>query len=698
MLLFLEDMNKYPGIIDTETRNLSFLRMSLLLHKMGIKNNKFFLWLSQKELQGVDPYNLKDDSLELKQKIVYECKINYFYFLREVVRVPVQGDNPVMFNLDRANLAVSWLFCNSIDCFMVQPRQTGKTATAGVTNTWCFCIGYLNSTIGLFAKDSSLQTENVSQIKDMKKALPTWMIANSSKDLDNREGLSYVALNNEVKTFIAQSDKIAAAKQGRGEKLGRQHWDEFNFYNNNFLSYPSAVAASDAAAEQLRKVGLPACNILTSTAGRIMDPSGAYGYSVMNNCLRFTERYFDTENKTELVDILKHNSTNQTFYLEYSYKQLGKDDDWLAYRMRDKTQEQIEMDYLNKWQLGVGSSIVPANLLAKIEESIIDPVELSNHGPLIIKWYIERSKLLSEDNKYKNYIIGVDTSDNIGKDFTTFVVTDPMDLTVVAVCRCNISNFVHVVTCTADLMEQFPASILIPERNKNGAVLIDMLIPMLIKKGENPFTRIYNTFIQDYNESTPVFSSIDLGNGINRNKFGFKTTSSKNSREFLYSKVLITMLNYMASRVYDADLASEIKGLMIINGRVDHPEGCNDDTCISWLLTGFFVLFGKNHHMYGIPQGEVLRCVNAMGEQIDPVAKQQQLAIRSRIAELSKLLASCEHPTLKISYERELRYLNEQVDKSIPDNPILSADQIHHPVEEETAPKVRNYKQTTWFL
>ena len=51
MLLFLDDYNTHSGILDTNTTNASCFRMYRILKDMGIKNNKFLLFLSQPDLQ-----------------------------------------------------------------------------------------------------------------------------------------------------------------------------------------------------------------------------------------------------------------------------------------------------------------------------------------------------------------------------------------------------------------------------------------------------------------------------------------------------------------------------------------------------------------------------------------------------------------------------------------------------------------------
>ena len=127
MVLFKNDIARDKVYIDTATQNLSFIKMAIQLNKMGVRNNTFFLSLYDKDLIGVDPHNLQDESLELRGRIAQECKINYWYFIREVVRVVSSGSEGIRFILNRANLAQAWLFLNSINGFLTMPRQIGKT-------------------------------------------------------------------------------------------------------------------------------------------------------------------------------------------------------------------------------------------------------------------------------------------------------------------------------------------------------------------------------------------------------------------------------------------------------------------------------------------------------------------------------------------------------------------------------------------
>ena len=94
MILFPDDFRRYHAIIDWNTKNKSFLRIAAVLKRMGIKNYYFMLALTQPELQGIDPHADNLDSITI-QKILYECSVNYWYYLRECVRVPSAGGDGI---------------------------------------------------------------------------------------------------------------------------------------------------------------------------------------------------------------------------------------------------------------------------------------------------------------------------------------------------------------------------------------------------------------------------------------------------------------------------------------------------------------------------------------------------------------------------------------------------------------------------
>lgn len=675
MFLFKSDEITHGGCYDYNTSNVSALRMSLLYKKMGIQNHSFLLYLSQPELSKYDPYDLKDNSEELRDRIILETKTNPWYYFRQLVKVQSSGGDDIPFIFNRFNVALIWTYLNSIDSLSCLARQNGKSVTVQSLVSWLFFFVAYKSRFGLVTKDATLVAESVSRLKEIRNSLPKFMIHNLN-DSDNQEGLTYNELKNEYITFIAPADRKAARSLGRGHSFIFLQEDEFNYLRNIRLAHPSISACLDTAGEQARANGIPSAKMMTSTWGRLADDSGSYGFELKNKALRFSERLYDMQDHKTLIDFVHRNSKNDTLYLDFHWKLLGKDQAWYDRVTRDKTADEIAVDYEGRWLISSDASILPESLMKRIEHSVIEPVSYSTISGLTVKWYVDEDIVSSEEYRYRNFIFGLDTADNVGEDYTTLVGVDPTDMGVICTARCNIANLFDVVKCIASLLDMFPNSVLIAERNKNGAIMLDILIDTMIKNGQDPFKRLYNTFIQEYSGMSKRLSDIDLSDGRNRKHFGFATTAAADSRNILYGKVLINMLNYMAHKTRDADIVDEIKSLTIRNGRVDHPLGKHDDTTISFLLTGFFALFGKNLTMYGIHSDDILKCISKTGETVDNDAKERQRFIQKRVIELKRLIDDEDNMMLTQAYKRELKHYESMLDNSLLDDEVRNMDQV----------------------
>ena len=127
--VFIDGITGERYILDTKTRNISFIQTAYDLKMLGIKNNKFFLKLYDEELQGKDPYDplLPPDMIK---RVIIECIRNPWYFLRELSRIPDEGGavgvgSGKPYQLNRGNLASTWCFIHNIDHYLVLPRQIG---------------------------------------------------------------------------------------------------------------------------------------------------------------------------------------------------------------------------------------------------------------------------------------------------------------------------------------------------------------------------------------------------------------------------------------------------------------------------------------------------------------------------------------------------------------------------------------------
>ena len=213
-ILYKEDISRSGAMIHWSTTNKSFVRMAMVLKKMGIQNHYFFLALLQRELEFVNPFdpNLDDKT---KVRILIECTYNPWYFFRECIKVPAAGGTIVDFMLHRGNLAAIWSFLNDIDFGLIMPRQTGKSYVTQSIITYMLYVLASHITIGHFDKDTPNCANIIRVVKELRDSIPKWMYEKSAQDTDRKESISYAKKATRYITYPSPMDANAAEKQGR---------------------------------------------------------------------------------------------------------------------------------------------------------------------------------------------------------------------------------------------------------------------------------------------------------------------------------------------------------------------------------------------------------------------------------------------------------------------------------------------------
>ena len=435
------------------------------------------------------------------------------------------------------------------------------------------------------------------------------------------------------------------------------------------------------ASEQVRMQGLPSPVIYTTTAGNPDTKPGQYALKILQSGTPFTESMYDLQNRDALLQLINQTSENQMLYLEFSYKQMGKSDEWLR-QIISRSQaspDDIARDLLNIWQSSNDKAVIPQNLLQKIRESKREPDYVDLQDGFVVKWYKPRHEVESPAFKNMPLVMGMDTSENVSRDYTTFVIIDPKDIRVIATSRCNDSNTMQVARHVYTLLRRFPQLTWIPERNNTGIGIIDFVIERLVENSINPFSRIYNEVIQNNND--PKFKNINIHDlysieGKVRSYFGFRTTGS--SRNLLYKVTMMKALEMNSDKIYDSTLITEFCNLTEKNGRIDHPEGCHDDCVISLMLACYLVFFGRNLRFYNVPEGTILQGITSTGTQVTQEVRDHQLYVKNRIHELESRINDRTPYILREQYARELRDLKPQLDETVLEVEPLAVSQMQY--------------------
>lgn len=219
-------MNKRKVYYQINTTNESFILLYDLLQKQGIKKNKFFLKLYDKSLAKVDPF---DENLDLvtQAKIHAECKRNYWYFIRECVRIPVPGGKK-RYEIHKGNCALSWCLLNNINTIELLPRQHGKTICAVVFYLWLYLFATTNSEMAFLNKKYDDSKLNLRRLKEIRECLPVYL--QMIDPINETNNITRVESENTGNKIVA---KPTATDEAGADNLGRGCTQPCQWYRND---------------------------------------------------------------------------------------------------------------------------------------------------------------------------------------------------------------------------------------------------------------------------------------------------------------------------------------------------------------------------------------------------------------------------------------------------------------------------------
>lgn len=709
MILFEEQWKSFPtAIVDVETTNKSFLRLSAVYREMGINNHAFILTLCNPLLQGVDPFDEANLTFEQKLMIAYECKINPWYFFREILKAPAQaGGEAVRFEANRGNIALIWSFFNHITIVLIQIRQTGKSFSTDGLMTYLLNIRCSNTEINLLTKDDTLRSSNIKRLKDIDVEMPTYLRQRTKGDINNTEELTIKSLNNRYRGHLPQKSPKMAYNVGRGLTSPIFQIDEGPFQPNIAISLPSALAAGTAARDRASQNGEPYGTILTTTAGKKDDRDGKYVYNFVSEAAEWSEKFFDCANAVELENLIRRNSRTGKLRINatFNHTQLGKSDEWLKKAIEDSGAigEDADRDFFNTWTSGTMSSPLPLTILEIIRRSQQTEkfTTISKIGGYLTKWFIEEDRY--EDYLHNNkMVMALDTSDASGGDDISLFLHDVRTFEPIAVGTFNETNLIVFAEWLCWWLITYENITMTIERKSSGVAILDYLLLMLPAKGIDPFKRLFNRIVNDHEEQPERWREIQLPLGRRpsdiytryKKAFGFATSGSGiTSRSELYSVTLQSAAKNVGDRVRDLTTINQITGLINLNGRVDHQPGEHDDMVIGWLLNYWLLTQGRNLSFYGIETSQILSFLSSTKVKTDReyYDYMEQQNLRLEMEDIYKQLQNEQDPWITQNLESQLKNLNQKL--ILEDNEKFSIEDLISSLREErrrNRPSVKN--------
>lgn len=619
-ILFYNDWQELGAFPDWNTTNRSAVRVATSLKRMGQQNHAFMLALYDRDLVGIDPFD-PNLTIEMQAKITTEFSKNYWYAIRECIRIPpVAGIDAVQYKFHRANVALAWLYLARVFNLSVIARQRGKTMAVVALLTWLL-NSRANMTISSITKDDELRASTVQTFRKVYEELPPYLQFRTSNDSRNTTNFTVNALSNIIRIVVSSLSPKRAYLAGRGGTTSTCWVDEICFVPNARIAVGTAIASGTFARDAATEMGHPSGVIMTTTAGRLDDPDGQYAYGIAENSTLFNEGLYDAEDLEELYSMIKSNNPLRMVrtYAVFNHLQLGitNAEQLMAIQMSTQSKAESERDFLSIWNHGNAKSTLPEHILNRIMNNTRQPDywQMTKPENFAINWYVADYEIphLADHPM----VLALDPSDALGSDSMGLVLTSALTGQVMATSDISLTSIpAYTRWLYMTFIRPYPLTTTIIEARSSGLSIIDALIEMLIQDGQNPFQRLYNhiydnrdIYPEQYEMVKPGrFRPSDNLHVTYKRYFGYKTSGSgQNARSVLYGELYYSTCERYGHLFVDARLCQQIAALVEKNGKLTHPAGSHDDLVIALLLSHFFLQRSKNLAAYGLTPTMVLR-------------------------------------------------------------------------------------------
>lgn len=363
-----------PVYYDYITNNEHFFAFSIYLEKfkklMNIPdiNPATPLILFDRSLMGVDTNGELTTIMQVK--VINECRRNPIFYMRECARAYDKTANKdVRFQINIADWTFIWLYCQCINTYREQSRQTGKTFllnyllgmewSVGSDNTTTLVVHYKSEEAG---KNRRSMVESVNKLpkfmklhtikKVIKKGQEYWENG-PENPVPTEKGKNFwnVKFNNNLKITAVGTTESSASQTGRGDTIKFGGVDELNYIKNATTMLTALQFAHGTARLLAEKAGQRYGLHFASTAGELNTKNGKEMYKLTQEDMCKWDVKLLGYSYKDLTTYLQKNSTKGFFSLLYQYDELGFDESWIENAISlATTKEEFQKDVLSVWQ------------------------------------------------------------------------------------------------------------------------------------------------------------------------------------------------------------------------------------------------------------------------------------------------------------------------------------------------------------
>lgn len=601
-LIGYDEAYQVPFVYDIYTKNMSFLEVARDLKVLGVKNNKFFLKLYDPDLIGVNPF-ANNLSKEMVARINNECIRNPWYFLREVSRIPDEGGarGPgagMPFKLNRGNLAAAWCFLNHIPFYLVIPRQTGKTQSCIALSLYAYLFGTTNTMFSYLNKSQDDANNNLERTKAQRDCLPVYMqqrfiiedgMVKEAKGKDNVKTLKNATNGNTIVCKPSGATIAKAENIGRGNTTALQLYDEVEFTPNIGYIFSAAGPAYVSASLNAKKNNAMYCRMFITTPGNIDSDPVKQIFPIVQQALKFQEKMYDIKD-VDLEDYINKMSSVGIVYIQFNYKQVGKDEEWFQMMCRsigDKIKIKRELLLCRiRGSFDSPFDLEDLDIINNFKRQPIEQILLANFYILDVYEKIDRNI---------PYIIGIDCATGSAGDNTAITVINPYTFRPIAEFKSPYQGTVDMVKFIRQLITKIPKGILCIENNSIGIAIIELL------KETECYNNLYfdadRTIIGDNTEKLDTHGFLER-QAMNRRYYGVNTNTKTRS---VMMSILMRHVAEYKDRFVTENIIMDLNNLVKNkSGKILAAPGAHDDSIMSYLIGLFVIYHGKQLYRWGL--------------------------------------------------------------------------------------------------
>ena len=323
--------------------------------------------------------------------------------------------------------------------------------------------------------------------------------------------------------------------------------------------------------------------------------AGEQANQVLSTTYKWTEKFYDIGPEAAR-EIIRRNSASRIVYIEYTYQQLGKDEDWfidVASTVNNNPYKVRREILLQRLRSSDNSPFDEEDLMA-LQEMVKTTEPIEEH--IINEFY--KLDVYEKLDKTLPYLVGVDVSNGYEQDNSAVTIVHPYNLNIVAEFKSSLISTTNYKKFLYVLVRKFvPRCILCIERNHNGESIISDLRETLIAP---------NLYFDNTKKIGPtVDAKLDpkgfLQEEAQKRRAHGVWTDTKTRP--LMMDLLEMIVKEQKDKLTGRNVIEDIIKLEIKKGKIQACAGAHDDCVMSYLIALFVYYYGKNLGRYGLTKG-----------------------------------------------------------------------------------------------